>query len=114
LDGIRFVKESGLKDYVLVTVSVEKLNDSWSTDKDYYIGPGGTLNTIGNRYNRFKEFLQTHQPIEASRVGFDWKGNVTFGNGRHRFSVLRDIGLDRIPIAVHNSDAKEFKRRFGV
>jgi hypothetical protein len=38
---------------------------------------------------------------------------VSFEDGRHRFSVLRDKGVDRIALSVPKEQAAKFRERFG-
>ncbi len=83
-------------------------------------GKGGTGKTIGNRYENFKEFLKTGDPVEMPEVSSRppaWPGVerslVGFTNGRHRFAVLRDMGLKRIPVSISHLDLPFFKEHFG-
>lgn len=98
---------------VSVEIDIKKLDRAWSLDKDYYIPPRNRLNTIGTRYERFLDFLQSGKPIEMPEVGLGPNNIPGFDNGRHRFAVLRDLGLERMPIAVDKSQAKIFRQLFG-
>jgi hypothetical protein len=110
-------------DSILVKVNVFKFDKEWSKEKDFYIGKGGSGNTIGNRYERFKEILEmpeekrkrwlTDSPkgnIIASSVSVDDEGRISFGNGRHRYSVLRDMGMKEITVAMTKKSVKNAKK----
>jgi len=119
--------ESGGHEFVLpvralndavVMVDVRKFDESWKMDEQMHVGPGGTGHAMRGRYERFKEFLKEGKPIEMSEVSF-YKNPETgqveghFTNGRHRFAVLRDMGLKTMPVAVSKSQAEEFTGLFG-
>jgi hypothetical protein len=95
----------------LVDILVQPFNHAWSKDTEFYIGTGGTQG-IGKRYQGFGEFLKTGETVEASEAYVDEKGRVTFSNGRHRFSYLRDQGATTIPVAM-SPDAIANARKFG-
>ncbi len=97
---------------VLVDANVLAFDAAWSKDGDFYIGHGGQQG-IGKRYDMFGKFLNTTQePIEASEVYVDSKGQVSFSNGRHRFAFLRDQGATTIPVAM-SKEAIVNARNFG-
>jgi hypothetical protein len=43
----------------------------------------------------------------------DTQGNPSFEDGRHRFAVLRDAGIDRVAVTVPKDQAAEVQRKFG-
>lgn len=112
-------------DYKLVKVNVKQFDKAWSKEKDYYIGKGGTQNSIGNRYEEFLNILQMPDEKRKRWLGQSSKGNIIassvsvmdsgridFGNGRHRYAVLRDLGIKKIPVAMSKEsiiNAKKFK-----
>ena len=98
----------------LVWLDVGKVDRSWSTDRGFYIGRGGTGNTISDRYARFGEWLKRGEPIRAPDIGLGPSGEVRFGDGRHRFSVLRDRGVQRMPFYIDRFDAEKARRKFGA
>ena len=94
----------------LTWVDTAKFDAAFQNSKEYYIGAGGTGNTIRNRYAAFKEFMTTGVPIEVSTVTVNKDGSVSFDNGRHRYSVLRDGGNKVVPMALSEesiANAKE-------
>jgi len=89
----------------MVILDVDKFDSMWKTDPDFYVGPGGTGSAIAGRYDRFKEFLKNGDgygpvPIFASQSYVRKDGVVGFNNGRHRFAVLRDMGIKKIPVSM--------------
>jgi hypothetical protein len=97
----------------IVEVNVAALNHAWSQDKGFYVGEHGTGAAIGNRYDNFRQWIATHDSMEASVVGVQSDGRVGFENGRHRFAVLRDAGLRTIPVAMDRASARN-AQRFGL
>lgn len=98
-------------DYQTIPIDVGKLDNSWSKD-DLYVGPGGQ-GGMAKRYAGFQDYLGTGQPVTTPEVGLGPDGEIRFGNGRHRFSVMRDLGVDTLPVTVPAEDAAEISRRFG-
>ena len=88
----------------------KRLDEVWrKSDPEGYIGRGGIGDTIGNRYDQFKEFLKTGERIHAPSIGVDEKGSLHFTDGRHRFSVLRDYGEDEVVVSMSPQSAKRAK-----
>lgn len=88
----------------LVEVDVAALDAAWRKDGTFYIAPSGA-STVEGRYRQAKEFLtdagKSKIGVEASVVSFDpATGRVSFADGRHRFAAMRDMGLDRVTVAV--------------
>lgn len=115
--GVTYIKDSRDRNNVLVNVSTSKLDKAWSQDKGGYIGPGGA-GAIDGRRERFSSFLKStnngeSKPIIASTVHLSKSGSVTFSDGRHRFSVLRDKGKRRVVVSVSRHQAKKVLQRFG-
>lgn len=95
----------------MVKVNVQKIDQSWARDPDFYISKGGD-GGIKGRYGRFGEFMaSTDQAIEVSELGVGKNGQVFFTNGRHRFAYMRDQGATVLPVAMDSEsiqNAKEF------
>lgn len=92
--------------YVLVPVNVKKFDELLQQVPDIYVGPNGA-GEIHGRYERFKEFLKTGIPIEASSGGVSEDGlRAGFSNGRHRWAVLRDMGFEYIPVSMDRGSLK--------
>ena len=86
-------------------IDVEKFDKAWSQDKVYYIPPKSRINS--QRKKQFLEFLKTNTPIILPEIRLI-DGVPDFINGRHRFSVLRDLGLKRMPVMVDQTQLAEF------
>lgn len=94
----------------VVYVSVSKLDKAWQKDGEaFYIPPGGGGGEIGGRRQGFREFRKNNPdtPVEMSRVYVNEKGVASFGDGRHRFSVMRDEGKRVIPVTTSRGAAAE-------
>lgn len=89
-------------DRQLVVLDTQKVEKLFKINKDAYIAPKGK-GGIGDRYNQFISYLKTGQDIDASRLHIrEENGRMTlsFIDGRHRFCVLRDMGMKKIPFAM--------------
>ena len=62
-------------DEVVVWVDVAKIEESWQQERNFYIGPGGSHNAIGDRYARFDSWfrwsLENNTPVEMSELGLN-------------------------------------------
>ena len=85
-------------------IDVEKFDKAWSKDP-YYIPPKSRMGS--QRKKQFLEFLKTNTPIILPEIRLI-DGVPDFINGKHRFSVLRDLGLKRIPVVVDQTQLAEF------
>lgn len=99
-------KKQGKKLAVLKTSAVESL---FNRDKYFYISPmcGDILNT------KFKNYLETDLCIDAPTAVITEDENglaLNFIDGRHRFSVLRDMGMPNIPFSLDRESLKIAKK----
>ncbi|HVJ26392.1 MAG TPA: minor capsid protein, partial [Vicinamibacterales bacterium] len=98
-----------------VMVDAAALERAWQLDDGYYIPPGGGGAGIDGRREAFEEFLKKEKPVQASRVNYDPKtGRAAFTDGRHRFSVLRDKGIDRVAITIPKNSVRKLPESFGA
>lgn len=111
---LSFVPRSNKPNAKVVMVDPDKLDASWANDESYYIPKGGGGAEIEGRRAGFERFMQTGRPIEMPYVSVGADGQMSFEDGRHRFSVLRDMGVNKIPVMVDADSADEFSSRFGV
>lgn len=114
-DRVNFIPHhtDGYGGRATVLVDPHKLNAAWSKDANFHIPEGGGGAEIAGRRDGFKTFLETGQPVEQPAVMLVGD-RVVFGDGRHRFSVLRDAGIDRIPVTVPADQANDFLEQFGA
>ena len=87
---------------VLQKVRTSVLEEKFKEDKELYVAKNG-INGTQSKYNRFKSYLETGEPILAPKIYFNGQ-KVRFYDGRHRFAVLRDLGMTRIPVAIDKKD----------
>lgn len=105
----------GSGDYTTVWVDVDRLDRGFQRDAGFYIGASGQ-GAIPGRQADFRRFLSDadRHAIEQPEVVVDPDGTVSFVNGRHRFSVLRDLGLTQIPVSVATGGVETARRLFGA
>jgi len=107
LDGIKFELSPYSKKNKerLVWIKTAEFDAAWKKSKEFYVGEGGE-GAIKGRIERFKEFLAKNHAMQVSEVQVNEDGSVIFANGRHRYSVLRDGGTDKIPVAMSSTSIK--------
>ncbi len=88
--------------YTLKRAKTEVLEEKFKQDGELYVAKNG-MNGTKQKYDRFKSYLETNEPILAPRIYFNGD-NVRFYDGRHRFAVLRDLGLREIPVSINKKD----------
>jgi len=91
-------------------VNTDKFENAFKKDETSYIGKNGTENAIGKRYEGVANFLKNAKSMNASQADVKSNGTISFGDGRHRFSYLRDLGLDKIPISMDAESIKNAKK----
>jgi hypothetical protein len=111
--GYQWVQPERAKyDDSMVKADIDKMNRSWSKEDGFYIKPGTDPQ---RRIAGFTEWLKSNPgtPIETPEVTIDKDGDVSFVNGRHRFSYFRDNGAKSIWVSVEKPDAARFKKLYG-
>ena len=81
-----------------------------------YISPNGESGSISDRYERFQDYLKTGEDIEATEIVLHEKnGELYMGvtDGRHRFSVMRDMGMEKIKFAM-DGESLDFAIKYGL
>lgn len=99
----------------LIPLDAEKIDNLFKNDEDNYIQPKGA-NGLLNRYENFREYLKTGFKIHASRIviqDIDGAPKVSFIDGRHRYSVLRDMGIAKIPFCI-DSDSFKVAQKYNL
>ena len=102
--------------YKLVNVDVEKLDKLMKENGEYYVGykaQGGSI----EKYEGFKKFLHTKNDIYPSKIRLIKNVHNEYipimVDGRHRFAVLRDMGIKTLPVAI-NAESVEYAREAGL
>jgi hypothetical protein len=111
--GLQYVRhrDSSPSD-VLVFVSPEAIDAAFARSLSY-IAPGDA--GIGDRRQRFKEFLKQGTAVQASRVRIQAGGKIVdFADGRHRYAVQREAGAKQVAVMVPRSQLKQFQELFGA
>jgi hypothetical protein len=89
-----------------VLINVKKADDAWKAPKsvNFRITDTGD-NEIGDRTGALVEHIKDKRPLDPSHAYYDpERKSLDFGDGRHRFALLRDAGVLCIPM---NSDTPE-------
>jgi len=102
----RIDKKSGGQ---LVNVNPSAFDEAFSKTSWQYVGEKGKEG-ISGRYEKFENYLKDAKSIEASNVSVNKDGGIVFGDGRHRYAVLRDMGLDELPIVMDKESIKNAKK----
>jgi hypothetical protein len=83
----------------LVNVNTNAFDKAFKKTEWQYVGK----NAEGGKPERIagvEKYLETGKPINASNVVVKDNGTIVFGDGRHRYAVLRDMGLGKIPMSM--------------
>jgi hypothetical protein len=93
----------------IVNINPEAFDKAFSKTDWQYVGKGGE-GGIEGRYKGFENWLKDAKSMTASNVSVNKDGGVVFGDGRHRYAVLRDMGLDKLPISMDKESIKNAKK----
>ena len=100
-----------------LVIDIAKVEASFRQDKGFYVAPLGVNDPKPGAYDRVVEFLERASKegltIEMPEISADAKGQVSFTDGRHRFAVFRDLGLENLPVSVFRSEFKRLLKLFG-
>jgi hypothetical protein len=95
----------------LVNVNTNTFDKAFKNTEWQYVGK----NAEGGKPERIagvEKYLESGKPMNASNAIVKDNGSIVFGDGRHRYAVLRDMGLGKVPMSM---DAKSIEnaRKFG-
>jgi GNAT superfamily N-acetyltransferase len=93
----------------IVKVDSKAFDNAFSKTAWQYIGENGK-GGIGDRYKNFAEFIKTAKSIDAPNVAVNKDGGIVFGDGRHRYAYLRDMGVKNIPLSMDAESIKNAKK----
>lgn len=105
----------GWEDYeadVALWLDVAKVDAAWRRT-DQYIAPGGA-NGQDQRYQRAGKWFAKCPFSNMLIINLQTSDQITFTDGRHRFSWLRDHGAKAIQFQVSPADAGQFAALFGT
>ena len=92
----------------LVALDTKKIDDLFK-ENYCYVSENLTTSRVDNRFQCFRDFLATGRNIEASQIVLREEAQhpvLDFIDGRHRFCVMRDMGLDKIKFAMSKDSLK--------
>lgn len=89
-----------------ILVDVQKADDAWKAPKSVWFRITDTGdNEIGDRTRALVDHIKDKRPLDPSHAYYDpERKSLDFGDGRHRFALLRDAGVLCVPM---NSDTPE-------
>lgn len=97
-------------------INVDKLDKELKKDKAMYVGFEG-YNGSRDKYFEFVNYLKTNQSIHTPKIYLEKEDNgeisTHISDGRHRFAVLRDRGIENMPIAI-DKDSIELAKEIGL
>lgn len=93
----------------IVWVDVVAFDEAWRLTPQYITAGGG--NGQGDRYARVGFWFAVNRHCWMMDATFDGD-QVCFVDGRHRFSWLRDHGVESVPLQVAPDLGDSFRRRF--
>ena len=107
----RMVLQDDLKEtHTLVEVDVKKLDELLQLDNVSSLAQCKNDERFKNFYEYLETGLNIHSPIIVFCNDVDNKFGVHIEDGRHRFAILRDMGMKKIPVAVSNNSLKFLKK----
>jgi len=99
----------GRKDRLFV-LRVRDLDAAWRRNPQY-IAPGDSGMT--GKFAKLRQYIDDTAepvPLDAPEVAWqEWDQGIGFIDGRHRAALVRDLGADRIMVAVPPEQADEFQ-----
>jgi len=101
--------------YSLVEVDTDKFNKAYKAHSFAYVGDYKNV-AFKRRYEGVQEYIRTDRPIDASIVFVKDKGDypeIDFQDGRHRYAYMRNIGMEKIPLAMDEASKKACEK-FGL
>lgn len=109
----RIIKPRFHPDWEIVDVKTSPFEKLFkSSNPAQYIGETGNIQ-VPKRYERLKELFASKNDIEASEVCIQMQNGkpiIKFEDGRHRYAIMRDLGLTKIPVAMDKSSIETAKR----
>jgi len=101
--------------FTLFLLDVQKFDADWAKDKAMYVGKDG-VGQVKTCYDDFDKWITAHPEYVIITpyvyISEQKQRPVGFTNGRHRFSVLRDYGLDKIWVTIDKTQLKDFQDKY--
>ena len=100
----------------LQKIDATKLDVELKKNPEMHVGYKGK-NGSRLKYDRFKTFLKTNQEIRSPIIYLrklpSGEIETHIYDGRHRFAVLRDMGIKQIPVTI-DEDSLKLAREIGL
>ena len=97
----------------LVSLDTRKVEELFQQNEAFYVPKNGG---IKSRYRGAKDFFTTGEDIEATKASiYEQDGKLHFSiiDGRHRFAVMRDMGMKKVKFSLDRSSA-EVAEKYGL
>jgi hypothetical protein len=102
----------------VVWLDVAKFDELWRGDFNYIERDPNAKKGLYNRYYGVGNWIMAGKDVDMPLAGgdeyFASTGTVSFTDGTHRFSWVRDHGGRAIPVVMNKDDCAEIKRRCGT
>ncbi len=95
------ISQENVDNYIFETVDTSELDKELQTEEGY-VGKNGAGGSK-EKYDKFKKFLRTQQAIVPPKISIEEQDGRVFpqiNDGRHRFAVLRDLGIRNMPVLI--------------
>ncbi len=106
----RIIIPSGYEhNHELVGINVKKLDKLLQEEESFYITSKGKKGAINDRYDRAFDYISTGKDINASILVLNEYENgihASIVDGRHRYAVMRDMGMETINFAMDSNSIK--------
>ncbi|MFW1480272.1 hypothetical protein ACEWA0_22775 [Vibrio parahaemolyticus] len=102
-----------LEDFVYVLVDTEKWDNTWKADTIRYLprnlndlfdtallSPEAAIFKAKAKISELKHYLESDGCIWSPTFSIDFEIPLSFSDGRHRFWLIRELGLPFFPVAV--------------
>ena len=86
-----------------ILIKTYRVNEIVNRDKKYFDAEDFILIDPIERHKKFGCF-------QMPEVNVDVRGEIKFRDGRHRFTVFKDLGARLIPVAMDKESIKNAKR----
>ena len=100
----------------LISLDTKKVDELFKKDEGFYISKNAESGAISRRYEDVKKFLETGKEIHASKVYLREENDelfLYFQDGRHRYAVMRDMGMDKIKFSL-DEDSLKLAYKYGL
>lgn len=98
--------------FPVVWIDVAKVDLAWANSENYVSKGGGCAGNPA-RYEPFGQWFERKEPLQIASIDFVGQ-TIEFIDGRHRFALLRDHGVEIMPVHVSPDKVELVRRCFEV